>query len=415
MKNRFLLFFYLVSIFALPNDALFNWIGGLCGIAFWRQLIWLVGVFSLFIFISKRNNNYIYINKICGKFNIIYILILFLCVFTILVYGFSTIRVLNSFIDYTYGIIFVIFPALSFGCGWTRKQFNYFFIAIGVFLSAGFLVDFALDGAITMLFHVTQDGSIMEFDSGRFQFFATAVTTLSVFYCLCLLCCFVEIKQSKGILKVLLLLITLFFIFGCIFSGSRQTLAALIIEEAAGLFFVFRRSRASIVTIIFSALIAILLMPQARNILSENSGFESRYAVEDIKNDERSVLWVHGFEDTFSSITRLTIGDGVGFVHGQKASLGEKVGLHYENTYFARISEIGLVLGLLTLLLPVFYIIRNRKNNEFYVLYLGATVAYLFISFVSPNGGAMQTQMPLYILLALSFEDNKRKKAILDY
>ena len=340
MKSKLVLIFYVIAIIALPNDALFNWLGQLTGLVFWRQLIWLIGTITLFIFLSQRYRNYSYVNRVCKKYNIIYVFLLFLCFISLFLYGFSTIRVLNSFIDYTYGIIFIIFPAICFESGWTRKKFNYFFIIIGIFLSAGFLVDFAMDGAITMLFHVTQDGSLMEFDSGRFQFFATAVTTLSVFYCLCLMCCFVEIKQSRGIIKVILILISFFFLFGCIFSGSRQTLATLIVEELAGLFYVFKNSKASMITIVASILIAILILPQARNILSDNSGFETRYDVEDIKNDERSELWLQGFEDTFSSISRLTIGDGVCYVHGQHADSHEKVGLHYENTFFARISDI---------------------------------------------------------------------------
>ena len=209
----------------------------------------------------------------------------------------------------------------------------------------------------------------------------------------------------------MLLVITAIIIFGSVFSGARQTLAALAIFEVIGLYTIIRSNSFGFFKVGVAVLFIILLLPYAQRFLMDNEGFETRYTSETIKDDDRTETWKAGYDYCFVNTTfkRVTIGEGVGFTLVSRAGSNELRGKHYENSYFARISEVGVVLGLLLLLLPVFYIVKYReRKNKINLLYYGFVFVYLLVSFVSPNGLGNQSQLSLFIVLALFFLDNKR-------
>lgn len=395
----------------IANDALFTFIGLRTGIAFWRQLIWLIGVIIMFSFIKRNeiDSLALYIYK---KYFKVFICVFVLSIVTILVDGFNPVRIIYTWIEYSYGLPFLLFPMICRKCGWSVSKMNYLFIFLGSFLTTGLLLDYFFGGLFTTAFALSVGDGIEHFDTGRYNFLSTSNGILTVYYSLCLFCCFYEFHRSKStFLKFLLILLTVFFIFGSIYTGARQTLVGLILMELIGVLSIIRRNIiGSIILFVTMGLLFSIVVPSVSKLLSDNQGYQNRYTVEAIKEDTRSEMWNRGFNDNFveASVRRLTIGDGVGLVNSQKANVGEATGPNYENTFFARISEIGVMLGLLSLLIPVFFLMKKR-GIVLYNLHWGVILSFLFISVVSPNGATNQSQMAIFILLGMYIEDYRQE------
>lgn len=319
----------------------------------------------MFSFIRKKGNDPLVLD-IYKKYFIVFSFVFVFSLITILVDDFNIIRIIYTWIEYTYGLPFLLLPMICRKCGWSISKLNYFFISLGTFLTTGLLLDYFSGGFFTTTFALSVGEGIEHFDTGRYNFLSTTNGILTVYYSLCLFCCFYEYHRSKStFLKYLLILLTVFFILGSIYTGARQTLVGLMFVELVGLLSIIVRSKGGFV-FLFAAigLFLVFVVPSVKTMLSGNQGFQDRYNYEAIKEDSRSEMWKKGLHDTFveTSVRRLTIGDGVGLVNSQKANHGEARGSHYENTFLARISEIGLILGLVSLLIPVAFLMKKRGD-----------------------------------------------------
>lgn len=410
---RLFLYFFIAAIFMTANDAFFTWVGMFTGLAFWRQLIWLIGMYIVYYVMKKRSDVDPLIVQIYRKYKKLFVFIIFFAVITILINGFNLVRIMYTLIEYSYGLPFLLFPFVCRKCGWGISKVNYLFIILGTFLTTGLLVDYMSGGLITTAFVLAVSQGVEQFGNGRYNFLSTSNSIMTVYYSLCLMCCFYEYHRTKNFFsKYLLLLLTIYFIFGSVFTGARQTLVGLILVEVIGFWSILKSGNKSFFFMVAMLIIFVsIALPSAQNLLSDNSGFEKRYSADAVSEDDRTETWKRGFRETFidTSIRRLTIGDGVGLATGQKANQNETVGPHYENTFFARISEIGLIAGLASLLIPVFFLMKKR-GLVLYQLHLGVIFSFLFISCVSPNGATNQTQMALFILLGMYIEDYRQRQ-----
>lgn len=408
MNKKAILYFYIISLFMLVNDALFTWLGHLTGIVFWRQLIWIINVVFLFDALSKQGLLRPELKRICHSFNKLYIYLIFSCVYALAVAQFNPVRIVHAFIGYTYGLPFLLFPFMSKKYGWSDSMLNRSIIFIGAFMGVGFIVDYLLGGTITVMFYGSFTSISDEFSDGRYNFLSTAPTITTMLGCLALVCCFREVVSAKRVVtKWMLLLITVIIVFGSFFSGSRQSLAAMLMVEVAGIYTTLKSSKLSIISIAGAVLVLALTFPDAQSLFEQNEGAQARYNSTAIKEDTRYLQWKEGFHDTFNSIERMTIGEGIGYVHGMKAGSGEKVGRHYESTVYTRISEIGLIGGLIWVLLPVIYLFKYRRYSKLFLLYAAMAIAFLFICYISPNGGSELSQISIFILLGLCIEDKQ--------
>lgn len=398
----------------ITNDALFNWIGLLVGIPFWRQLIWAVGLIILYKICHIKKINIPYIRKSVRQYVVFCVIIAIFALFTILIDGFNIVRIIMSFFEYFFGIIFIVFPLVCVQCGWSLSRINKFFIFLGCFVAAGLILDFSLNGAITSFFKIVTMQSVDEgqFEYyGRFCFLSTTDSISTLILSLSVFCCFREYSiSSRAIKKLVLLALSAFIIFGSVFCGARQTLAALLIVEMMGILYVIWGNKKGIVAIVGVFLLLLLAFPRAQSVLSTNKGFESRYTKEALQEDERGATWREGFRICFidTNPKRLLMGDGVGYTLATYATPGEAKSRHYENTFLARMIDVGLPMTISLLLLPVYYIVKYRRRIKVNLLYYGVVLAYIFISLISPNGYANQSQMSLFILLGLFYWDNDR-------
>lgn len=405
MKDKFVLSFYVLSIFLMFNDGLSNALFGMVGVNFWRQLIWIATYIILFHYIRQNDISIIKIRQICKSYKKLFSMVTVLALVTMLVDNFNIVRIIYAFYEYSFGVPFILFPYIWRKCGYDIKYFYKLFIGIGMFLSIGLLVDYGSGGLITAMFALSSDAADYSVHFGRHNFLSTTDSIFSIYYSLCLLSCFFLFNVvNKKLYRLLLMLISMFFVFSSIFCGARQTLACLCIAELFGLYSVFKNAKSSILLVFVTSIIVLNLLPSAQNFLSDNKGFQSRYTSDAIKEDERGNTWEKGLDDCFlsPSLRRITIGDGVGLTMDQHAYKSEKIGPHYENTFLARISELGLVVGLWSLLIPFYYFKRYRTINRDRLLYLGFIASWFFISLISPNGASNQSQMTLFFVLGMA-------------
>ena len=409
MKAKIITFYYIISIIMMANDAFFTWLGMITHINFWRQIITLIGFWIVYTTL-KSNDGLVYIKNVYRQYKIIFLILAGFSFITIVFNGYSLERVAYTLWNYSFGLPFLLFPYYTRRSGWSEHKFNWLFIFLGTFLSMGILADFLSGGFFTSSFLLAVTLNEDDFEAGRFCFLSSAPTIFTVYYCFCLFCLMNEmIASSKAINKFSLLLLSFLFIFGSIFCGSRQTLASLMMVELIGLWNLFRVNKASLILAMFALATAYMFLPQAREMLSDNQGFQDRYTSEAIQEDERTKTWKEGFEYCFvnPTIRRVFIGDGVGRTTGRGSALGD-TGKHFENTFLARISDVGWIMAFWMLLLPVYYILKYRnKRLKTSLMYLGIIGAFIFVSMISPNGAGNTTQMALFLTLGKVFEEIK--------
>lgn len=408
MKPKVIISYYILSIIMMANDAFFTWLGMITHINFWRQIITLIGFWIVYNTL-KSNEGLFYIRKVYRQYKIIFIILLFFSLITILINGYSLERVVYTLWNYSFGLPYLLFPYYAKRYGWSEHKFNRLFIFLGTFLTLGILADFLSGGFFTSSFLLAVTLNEGDFEAGRFCFMSSAPTIFTLYYCFCLFCLLNELIQSSKLIKRLsLLLLSFLFIFGSVFCGSRQTLVALLMVEIIGLWNMFRVNKWSIVLVSLAFVTAYMFLPQARGMLSDNQGFQDRYTSIAIQEDERTEIWKKGWDYCIVNPTarRILIGDGVGKTIGRGASTKD-TGTHFENTFFARICDVGWFIAFWMLLLPVYYIMKYRnKKLKNSLIYLGIVGTYIFISIISPNGASNTTQMALFLTLGKLFEDN---------
>lgn len=396
--------FFLISIFMLANGAFFNWVFHFVGLVVWRQVIFVIGL-SILILKAKT---FWGMRRVLKPYINLFFIILILSLFTLVDKGFSPVRIGYANWVYFAGLPFVIFIPLAYRSGWSQEKLNYIFITLGLFQTVGIIVDYMLGGLITKSFLFLNSYEISQEDimkTGRFCFLSESPTIFSIYYCLCLTCCFFQLVIERGVVRSLVLYgFAASFIVGAWFTGSRQLVVILLIVFVIDSFLVFRKNKVFRVGAVALSIIFVLIATSLSNFLFQEAGYSDRYSSDSVKGDSRYELWKKGWEECVISPTfrRLTIGDGVGYVIANGADKNEEFGNHYENTFFARMSEIGLVLGLVSILLPIVTIIKKGKRAKgMHYLHIPFCLSFLFISYVSPNGASTTTQMSVFVFLGM--------------
>ena len=404
MKNQNIICFYIVSIFLLANGAFATSIFMKLHMPFWRQLIWIIGLYFLFqkcrSVCSKDLNLFLSEHKQCFYW------IVFLSILAIILYHFNLLRIIYAWWTYFSGIPFVIFPILLRRSGWTEKKINLLFLSLGLFMSIGLIADYFSGGYFTQMFLLSQTKDLEGLlNDGRYCFLSEAPTTFGVYLSLCTAMSLRHFYSSNDFgSKTLAITSTLLCILGAWFTGSRQIVFVIIMTQTIIIcyFSIIKRIHLFFVlgTIIISA---ILLGPKIKKMIYADEAYQARYSTETISEDNRGKYWYEGFMYCIGDLNlkRIVFGEAVAFVQGQKALANEAIGRHYENTFWSRMSEIGII-GLYLFLLPVVFYKKQRSISKSDSIIFGTVLlSFIFISYISPNGQHQTTQMAIYIVVGL--------------
>lgn len=396
------LYFYLISIFMLANGSLFTWLFQGTPLNIWRQLIWMIGVVIFIKYLRQTEDVELW--KV-GKLHLyFFIYIVFLTLFTFAIYNFNLIRLGYAFWIYFSGLPFMLLPFIWSDSGIKAQRFYDIFTGLGCFLTIGLISDYLSGGFFTKMFLISVASSLEDIlKDGRFCFLSEAPTTFGVYYCFCMFCTLYKLYISESNLtKFILLLASLTYMIGGWMTGSRQIVFVLaltfFVSMAYYLCFVMDKKLFVIPVVI----IVIIAIPSIKSFLFEEDAYQNRYSAELIKNDSRYASWERGFrENVVDNVNIFFVGKAVALSQGQKALKTELQGSHYENTYFSRLSEIG-IMGVILLLFPILYLYKHWSRGSFFdVSLLAFFLSYLFISYVSPNGIHQTTQMTIYLAFGL--------------
>lgn len=396
------LYFYFISIFMLANGSMFTWLFQGTPLNTWRQLIWLIGVVIFIKYLRQTEEAELWK---AGKLHFyFFIYIVFLALFTFAIYNFNLVRLGYAFWMYFSGIPFMLLPFIWSDSGINAKRFYDIFTGLGSFLTIGLIADFLSGGFFTKMFLISVASSLEDIlKDGRFCFLSEAPTTFGVYYCFCLFCTLYRLYISESNLtKFLLLFASLAYIIGGWMTGSRQIVFVLaltfFVSMAYYLCFVMDKKQFVIPVVIVVA----IAVPSVKSFLFAEKAYQNRYSTELIKKDSRYAAWERGFkENVVNDVGIFFVGKAVALSQGQKARKTELQGSHYENTYYSRLSEIGIV-GVILLLFPILYLCKHWNRGSFFnVSLLAFFLSYLFISYVSPNGIHQTTQMTVYLALGL--------------
>lgn len=390
----------------LANGSLFGWAFGGTPLLIWRQLIWIIGLWLSFKMLPSLDSDQLYgVFRVQKRFCFAIIILSFV---TILIYHFNFIRIAFAFWMYFSGLPFVCFPVLVMKSRIiSMKTFYNIFVFMGVFLTIGLIADYTTGGFFTKTFLIAGSGRkdlINLILSGRYCFLAEAPTTFGVFYTFCMFCGLNLMYISDGFwARFSYLLISGTFLIGSWFTGSRQIVAILAIMYIGGIVFYVIKSHKSVNHILVAIILACSFLPTLfYSFLYQDKTYTDRYSTESIEEDSRSRAWRNGFHDTLVDDVFVTLfGKAVALSQGQKAQPDEIVGSHYENSFFGRLSECGII-GLMLLCYPVIYIMRRLgKWDLFQLLTLIIILAYLITCFVSPNGQHQTSQMAIFLTLGI--------------
>lgn len=408
MKSKYIIYFYFISIFLIANGSFANFIFTSLHFSVWRQCIWFFGLFLVFKYTSFFGD--VNLKRLVRRERNYFIIILILSLVTVLTYEFNIVRIVYAWWQYFCGLPFVLFPFFLKHAGWDDNKVAKVFIYFGLFQTIGLLLDYLSGGFFTVTFQVREstDGLL---ENGRYCFLAETPSTFGIYYCLCLVMTLKEILYTQSFVKKLLLLfLSMSYVIGAWFTGSRQIVAALLIVLIVALYLLYRRDRRIRVPMLTIIFVSSLFFPLVMGKLYQEDAYSNRYSASTIQEDERVNSWRMGFEYCIGemNIKRILLGEAVGFVSGQKALDNEATGFHFENSYWARMSETGLV-GLGLFLLP-FWVLLKKMNRERLseLLYFSFMLSFLFTSYVSPNGASTTAQMSIFLILGFFLSEQKQ-------
>lgn len=412
MKNKLIIYYYLISIFLIANGAFSNFLFLNLHFSAWRQFIWIIGIYLMNQYSYSFND--FRLNQLMNKEKVSFLIVCLLSLITIITYNFNLMRITYSCWLYFSGLPYVIFPFFLNKCGWNDHKINRIFIFFGIFQTVGLLADYLSGGFFTLMFQVGDDSySLLE--NGRYCFLAETPSTFGIYYSLCMVMTLKELIISKtSFKKMILFLVSISYIIGGWFTGSRQIVAVLVLVLLVAVWFLIKKDKKSQNILLIASVLLIFIAPKLESALYKQTAYNNRYSVESIKGDEREELWRKGFNYCIAemNVKRIIMGEAVGFVSGQKAAKNEASGSHFENSYWARMSEIGLF-GIWLFLLPLSILLRHfEKRNIFELLYLTFMLSFLFTSYVSPNGASPTAQMSIFIILGFFISEKDRVENI---
>lgn len=396
----------------MTNGNLFSFIFKTIHLNAWRQLIFVVGLFWLYKF-YKYYKGTIY-QQIIKLYSFFFVLMVGYATVSRMLNGFGYYRLIFNFWIYFSGVPFIIFPLMYkvYHKGLTR--FSTIFVCLGLFSSFGILLDYFSGGMFTKFFFLYNQDLLdvkPEEMGGRYYFLSESATVFGLYYCFCTVCVIYNMFKCRMERIKMLYLLLLFVMVMCAFlTGSRQILLAQCIEIIGCFLYYIIFSNGNKRFIIYVLIAAGTIgMPYIVGFMSENKKLLERYDSSNVKEDSRSALWKIGFDETCKDLGVFAFGKGFSYVAGQKANKNEVVGNHYENTFFARISETGIV-GLLIFLYPFIFIIRRMRSIDLLrCCIFSFLVAFLIVSFISPNGIHQTSQMVLFICWGWFLESYKKK------
>ena len=145
--------------------------------------------------------------------------------------------------------------------------------------------------------------------------------------------------------------------------------------------------------------------------LYSDKAYQRRFSSSTIRKDKRSLLWEKGFKENVSdNVAIFYFGKAFGLGHDQKWQKGEIKAPNYENTFYLRISETGIV-GVFLLLVPLIYLLSHWDEFDFFnICLLSFYISYLIISYISPNGGHQTTQMVVFMALGMNLIKDEFKR-----
>ena len=401
----------------LANGSLFTWLFQGTPFAMWRQLIWIIGLIILY----KYSNivNFDGIRKILKILFVFFVINVFQALFTFAVYNFNPLRITYTFWAYYSGVPFLLFPYL-FICSKGEKSkrhlsFLNIYIYLGIFLTVGFITDRVLGGIITKFLLLRNKESILGMiDDGRFCFLSESPTIFGVYYCFCMICTLYRLYISDtNKTKLILFVVAFSYVIGGWMTGSRQIVLALgvVLLLPISYYTFFVRDKKTYLP--FAITILLFSFTSVFSFLYSDKAYERRFSSSTIKKDNRSQLWKKGFKENVSdNVAILYFRKAFGLAHDQKWKKGEIKGPNYENTYYLRISEIGIT-GVFLLLLPFLFLIFCWDGFDFFnVCLLSFYISYMVISYISPNGGHQTTQMVVFMALGMNLikDEFKREK-----
>lgn len=144
MKDKHIIFFYIVSVFLLANGAFATSIFSQLHLPFWRQLVWILGMIIMYQKVKRLKS--ITLNKFLNEHIICFLWTVLLSLITLLFYDFNIVRLVYAWWLYFSGLPFVLFPLIWKTCGYSLKAFRYLFIILGAFLSIGLILDYLSGG-----------------------------------------------------------------------------------------------------------------------------------------------------------------------------------------------------------------------------------------------------------------------------
>lgn len=411
--NRISLWFFVVSVFMLTNGNLFNFLFKYTPLFIWRQIIFAIGLIIVFKYLRKGiPNKTASIYKSYGFFLLI---IIHFVIFTWIFKNFSIVRLGFGLWIYFSGLPFLLFPYVyrQFSNNKTSNTTGFYniFIWLGCFSTFGILLDYTLGGAITKFFFLFSEDLVdYSFENiGRYYFLTESPTSFGLYFAFCFACVLYKTYLSNGSIKKLIwIIVALCFLFASWLTGSRQIVMALSIELLLSGAYYICKTRDNKRFLLYLTLFGIVLLPSLIiHITSSNEGLSSRYDTSSIEQDDRGEKWERGLNETCGELDVLFFGKGFSYTVLNNVKPGEEIGYHYENTFFARISETG-ILGLFVMVYPIILIVTKclTRLNLLKVLILSFVIAFVLVSFISPNGTHQTSQMILFIVLGICMNFN---------
>jgi hypothetical protein len=386
----------------MTNGLLISFFFRPIGIPFWRQIIWLLGIIIFYrVLIKDRQVKYRYY-KIDKYIKITNILVFCFVLVAIFFVYYSPLRVLFSGIQYVFGFSFLAMPYVFTKSKNVYVLFKYFAF-LGFFISVGLIID-----SITPIFELVK---VKENPAERATFFSENSTTLGISYNFLLISVFYCFYCSKNILsKLVFFLVPFLLLAGAWTTGSRQVFFILILTFILSYSYLLLKSTKNrAFMIIVSIVVCVCFFNNAMNFF-EQSSQKSRFNQSALEEDVRYKSWIEGAKHFLpDNFEYWIIGRGISSTNGKGDMRGEKFYPHYENTFIARFVDAGY-LGLFIYLLPIFYALKLILKNKFTFFSLLMTsfiIGYLFVSFISPNGGHPLSSITLFIVIGLLLNRDK--------
>lgn len=397
-------YIYLVSIIMLSNGLLFNYIFLGTPLRMWRQIIWIVGFYSLFEFLIF-NFGFIKKQKFFIHLQLSFIILLVVSVITFFRNEYNVLRIILGWMYYIFGYSFIILPFIIIKL---KKEIVFFkFLTwLGIIISIGLIID-GLNNNIFSFVRANYIDTDIEVEINRATFLSEACTILGISQLLFMSCNLLTFYLSESkFWKVFYFFTTFIFLVGGWFTASRQVFFILLTSclLALSYWLITEHKRIFFVLLIIVPLIIVTysFLEFNRNDFESNS-YAERYTKDtDGGNAVRISAWGQGIDQlSMANFPYWFIGQGFTYTMGQQALPNEKVGYHMESSVWAMFSECG-IFSWYVFFWPWLYSVKlwfKMKKSFIKVLFFCILVSYIFTAFVSPNASHFLATMSLFIVL----------------